>query len=357
MTLRFMSAETYAAAMAAAAAAEASEEEEGEDDAGVVVAGGASPTRGRKSTVAAHRIDGADANSSGTYRGGVARGAATSDFPSAAAAAVVRHGEGHMTYDSGITYQGAWCDDVWHGRGTLTLVDGTTFTGDFAGGTIHGGGVMTWPVDGDGADEAAEANAAAAALLDPTVPVDCSGWKMARCSSGWLHGVPEGEGEVVFSNGAVYTGSLVEGRIQGAGAMALEATVAGVPTRVHASGTWAGGVLHGAPCVIHLVHGAWSETYTGGVEAGVRSGSAVVAGRDGSHFEGGYRGGKRNGHGLLRAADLSTYDGKFVGGERCGWGVSVAANGDVTRGMWSGDAPVPGKVALLPKGTGVPARV
>jgi hypothetical protein len=57
-----------------------------------------------------------------------------------------RHGQGKLTYPSGVTYDGLFMAGLQHGRATIkSVTTGFEFTGTFDRGFINGAGRLTWP--------------------------------------------------------------------------------------------------------------------------------------------------------------------------------------------------------------------
>lgn len=144
-----------------------------------------------------------------------------------------------------------------------------------------------------------------------------------RFEGDWVQGVPAGQGRMQFANGNLYEGAFQEGLPTGAGRLQ------------YASGdVYNGELLRGDP------HGRGSYEWLGGqrLEGEWRNGQAQGPGKmrfsNGNAYEGPVRDGKPHGTGRLVFTSGDVYSGNFQAGLPDGEGRFVWASGDQYTGQW-----------------------
>ena len=122
-----------------------------------------------------------------------------------------------------------------------------------------------------------------------------------------INNKPHGQGRVVWSNGATYTGQFAEGKYHGLGVYVW-------PSGKKFVGRWVRGVKEG--------HGLYSWP-------------------NGKKYDGEYKDGLKDGYGRMTWPDGSSYCGGFKRNKRCGRGVQTASDGTMVHcGQWKNDLPV-----------------
>jgi hypothetical protein len=142
-----------------------------------------------------------------------------------------------------------------------------------------------------------------------------SGGRPARCA-------------IKFENGGLFVGSCENQQFAGQGSMVLS-------TGALYTGEFQAGLPHGKGSLVHgdtTVQGFWKE---GKPHGHVHLRSAAQT------FEGEYADGKRTGQGQASYADGSRYEGAWLEGKRHGRGVLVLRDGRRVEGRWEADALVP----------------
>jgi hypothetical protein len=118
---------------------------------------------------------------------------------------------------------------------------------------------------------------------------------------------PHGQGRVVWSNGATYTGQFLEGKYHGLGVYVW-------PSAKKFVGRWVNGVKNG--------HGLYTWP-------------------NGKKYDGEYKGGWKDGYGRMTWPDGQNYCGGFKKNKRCGRGVQTGPDGNIIHcGQWKSDCPI-----------------
>ena len=122
-----------------------------------------------------------------------------------------------------------------------------------------------------------------------------------------INNKPHGQGRVVWSNGATYTGQFSEGKYNGLGVY-----------------VWPSG-----------------KKFVGRWEHGVKNGHGLYTWPNGKKYDGEYKNGLKDGYGRMTWPDGSNYCGSFSRNKRCGRGVHTAADGTMVHcGEWKDDIPI-----------------
>ena len=184
-----------------------------------------------------------------------------------------KSGYGIEIDDIGV-YAGAYEDGGKRGRGRLDLADGTTITATF--------GVK----------------------LQRKVP-ECKAF-----INPYKEGEPNGQVEVLFSDGGYYRGNMENGRIQGQGdyQSAMNEVV---------SGTFMDGILHGEK---GFIQNQIEDVYMGTFRHGELHGRGVYQNKRGDSYEGYWMHNMRHGRGVANYTRSGCYRGYFVNNIKHGKG-------------------------------------
>jgi hypothetical protein len=262
-----------------------------------------------------------------------------------------KHGVGIYRFNNGDIYEGSFFEDQFGGQGRMQYHDGRTYTGTWKNGLFGGPGRMEWSLT-------SSTNLCTAAalsemqngslrntanvqtimslhsLFDPTAQVCLLALQMVSYEGAWAEGLPDGEGEAVYADGARYKGQMM-GAPNGVGELRFESSA--TRTTLIIQGTWKAGYLHGPLCSWVFESPKVSEKYKGGFANGFRDGEGAFERGDGSTYEGHFKRGKRNGLGRASYTDQSVYEGKYKAGMRHGKGTCLYGNGDIFVGFWEED--------------------
>jgi hypothetical protein len=182
---------------------------------------------------------------------------------------------GVHTFSDGRVYNGNFENGKQHGFGSLTHPDGVKYRGQFCNGLKEGYGIMLW--------------------------------RTRTYDGEWKNDKPEGQGRVVWKNGATYTGNFHRGKYDGLGVY-----------------VWPSG---------KRFVGRWSD--------GVKSGHGLYTWPSGKKYDGEYKSGMRHGYGRMTWPDGETYSGGYANNERSGRGVQTSSTGEILHcGLWKNDKPV-----------------
>ncbi len=129
-------------------------------------------------------------------------------------------------FEDGTQYEGYNRDGKHNGWGTLTKFDGSVYVGEFVDDQFNGYGQLTTP-DGEVKEGMWENNRYAGELKNQIgcVSGDCMNSYSVLIENGekyigeFKNGRPHGMGKFILPNGSVYTGSVVNGKIDGMGTM------------------------------------------------------------------------------------------------------------------------------------------
>ena len=139
---------------------------------------------------------------------------------------------------------------------------------------------------------------------------------------GFFHGI----GTAYFKGNHVYSGSFVDGLMDGTGQY-----------------IWSNGIKYEGDFKNNMIEGrgiyTWPDesTYDGDVLSGLRHGQGTyVCGTIPSSYTGEWKYGKRSGEGILRydKEGLSYYDGHWMDNRRHGFGMRRYASGNIYKGDW-----------------------
>lgn len=126
-------------------------------------------------------------------------------------------------------------------------------------------------------------------------------WKSGQRYEGdWVHDKPQGQGSIKFANGNQYEGSVSDAVPQGQGRMQ------------YASG----------------------DSYIGNFTAGAPDGQGIYTWKSGQKYDGGWRNFRPSGLGRMWFASGESYVGNYVNGEPDGEGEYLFSNGDKYTGTW-----------------------
>lgn len=155
-----------------------------------------------------------------------------------------------------------------------------------------------------------------------------------------------GPGKVVWGNGDVYEGDLVQGLRQGKGSFNWKSGQRYEGDWVHdrpqgqgsikfANGNqYEGGVSDAVPQGQGRMQYASGDSYVGNFTAGSPDGQGIYTWKNGQKYEGGWKNFRPSGQGRMWFASGESYVGHYVNGEPEGEGEYLFANGDKYTGSW-----------------------
>ena len=145
-----------------------------------------------------------------------------------------RTGEGKLISRTA-KYAGGFLDNEYHGQGTLVDADGNVYDGEFERGEFHGmGKYKTSAVSGGGASGSAE------------------GVKAEVYTGEWRRGKRCGQGQQLYSSGAIYVGMWIDDKFQGQGRYIY-------PDGSDWDGEWHAGKKHGSGCASRAASGGFDS--------------------------------------------------------------------------------------------------
>ena len=160
-----------------------------------------------------------------------------------------------------------------------------------------------------------------------------------------------GHGKIVWAQGDVYVGDLVQGQRHGRGNMTwangqnydgdwVRDLATGQAKLRFANGNqFEGQVQDGIPQGTGTLRHASGDTYTGQLKAGEPHGKGVYRWKNGQQFDGEWRNGSPNGEGKLKFATGNHYEGSVVNGVPQGPGRLLFASGDQFVGQLANGQP------------------
>ena len=180
------------------------------------------------------------------------------------------------------------------------LFDDGTYVGDIVGGKAHGRGERRWTSGDDGGN---------------------------IYQGGFINGMKEGSGVLLFADGEIYDGDWKADRREGRG-----------------KETWADGSGYEGEFRQGKKEGrgkmkyANGDIYDGDWRDGKFEGKGKMAWHNGNVYEGDFRHGKKDGRGKETFADGETYDGDWKADKREGLGILKNRQKKLTqRGVWRDD--------------------
>ena len=221
----------------------------------------------------------------------------------------VRHGKGKFVFASGNYYDGEWANEKYHGHGIYHWSDGDEFEGEWKNGKRHGEGKWTY-ADGryyTGVWENGE-SVSSSSIVYPSSSGNTASASIAKVE------------RVVFDNGDVYEGEMVDGFRHGKGKY-----------------TWANG-----------------NEYEGDWVRGKRTGYGVYKSYDKNEIKGGtfvsyiyegeWKNSEKHGRGVAKGYEVFhhfghvymdwSYDGEWVADNRHGKGAYWEWGGDALHEAW-----------------------
>ena len=124
----------------------------------------------------------------------------------------------------------------------------------------------------------------------------------------YLQGEPQGETEIMFADGAIYKGNMVNGKIAGTGE--YQSAFGEIM-----KGEFLNGVLHGDDCFLRNHAG---EEFRGRFVHGELHGKGSYKNKYGGSYEGYWRYGMRYGRGVEKQRGKHSFIGYFINDVRCG---------------------------------------
>eukprot|EP00741_Cyanophora_paradoxa_P025073 tig00000342_g24201.t1 len=241
-----------------------------------------------------------------------------------------RHGRGRMTYINGDVYDGEWIDDRRHGRGRMVISGRPAEPAMFSGKKGAGPSTGTRKAGGSQSGLGGKKGKKGATQSSSVTGVDLNrpeGWSMhgetgsdaegplTEYDGDWMADDATGQGKVVYANGDVYEGSVVEGRRTGRGTYRSR-------TGATITSDW------------------WADT--------LLFAEVSYLGPDGTRYDGRMQEKSSNkrdhwvlvephGPGKVTYADGSAYEGHFMNGLRHGKGQWVDPQKGVFEGLWMND--------------------
>lgn len=170
-----------------------------------------------------------------------------------------------------------------------------------------------------------------------------------RYQGTWVKDVAQGQGKLVFANGNTYEGDVQQGLPQGQGQMTFASGdtfrgrfVAGKP---EGSGTyrWANGQTYEGPWTQDQPNGDGTLTYANGnryvgrLVQGIPEGQGTLTHASGDTYQGQFVQGLPDGEGQYRWSSGDRYSGQWKAGKKHGQGVFEWRNGDRWEGLFDDD--------------------
>eukprot|EP00917_Polyrhabdina_sp_WS-2016_P000343 GHVP01000731.1.p1 GENE.GHVP01000731.1~~GHVP01000731.1.p1 ORF type:complete len:2861 (-),score=520.34 GHVP01000731.1:173-8755(-) len=253
-----------------------------------------------------------------------------------------RMGSGTMTFANGSSYQGGLKNGLPNGKGYLSCWKcNTKYDGQWKDGKPHGKGIVVSGVgnerdiysgewnEGKRHGEGRALTRGGAIYMEGTFKDDVIDSGDVKCQVSpmaekigivypykeyhgeMVNGVPEGEGRIVFNDGAEYRGGFKDGLRSGQGVQTDTDGKSAV------SGTWEKDFPNGRVSAMENPDGS---KYSGDVTKGQRSGMGELFGKDGKMiYEGFWLNDQPHGRGTQYQKD-GTYEGEFKAGKRQGKG-------------------------------------
>ncbi|CAI2375817.1 unnamed protein product [Moneuplotes crassus] len=139
----------------------------------------------------------------------------------------------------------------------------------------------------------------------------------------WDRNLPNGTGLKVFTDGDVYFGEFVNGKMEGYGEYFTS-------DGKHYEGEFVRNVYEGEGTE------EWDDgtVYKGGWKAGKKHGNGKLDLANGCSYEGGFKNGLFEGKGTYKYEDGKKYKGDYLKNKRHGYGVFTWPNGKIYEGHW-----------------------
>jgi hypothetical protein len=141
----------------------------------------------------------------------------------------------------------------------------------------------------------------------------------------WINGKMSGKGQLIQPKIFDYNGEFLDGNMNGQGRMLLKAG-----NIKSMEGIWKDNELNGFGCVDYFD----GSRYIGEFQHFTKHGRGRCLYSDGSIFSGVFVKGKKNGFGKMKYSDSSVYIGHWLDDMRHGFGFYVLLNGDYYSGYW-----------------------
>lgn len=208
-------------------------------------------------------------------------------------------GEGTFKFNSGEQYSGGWSENTFQGSGELKTPSEGTYNGEFSGFEKSGKGTFKWD---DGSIYSGE-------------------WKDDRM---------DGQGEYKSANGVVYSGMF-----------AKDAFWNGTCSFENDTGKYEIKYQDGKVSSADIVFSD-GATYTGGVNTDAINGVGEMHFPNQDTYSGSYEGGKRSGTGIYKWSGGDSYDGEWSADQMSGTGTYTFADGSVLSGTFANNSFVTG---------------
>lgn len=178
--------------------------------------------------------------------------------------------------------------------------------------------------------------------------------------------LPHGNGKYTWSDGSVYEGDWIDGKMTGKGIIIwpsgakYEGEFSGSYLHGHGTFTKSNGCVYTGGWRMNAHHGIGrkaysnSDIYEGLWKEGIREGSGKFTWNDGSIYIGNWKKGKIDGRGIMKWFNGDVFDGCWLNGLRQGSGVYRFSDGGLYIGTWSKGLK-DGKGTFYPSGSKQPS--
>ncbi len=143
----------------------------------------------------------------------------------------------------------------------------------------------------------------------------------------WEYGIRVGQGTLTFADGTVYQGNWENDTYNGYGAMTW-------PSGAFYEGEYKDGIRHGKG-TYHYENG---NVYTGDWVDGEMTGKGTFTWANSNTYVGDFVMGAFEGHGVYTSSEGYKYEGSWKDGNRSGYGIATWADGGRYDGYWQNDA-------------------
>jgi len=126
------------------------------------------------------------------------------------------HGRGVFTSNTGASYDGDFVDGQRHGAGIMTFCDGSVYNGYWRSNMKHGKGeisINTLGKNGDNDDDNQEASIEG--VIEEDQMINENGVYIYK--GNWVNDVMDGKGEIVYTDGSTFEGTIKDGKRDGRG--------------------------------------------------------------------------------------------------------------------------------------------